>query len=313
MIETIAAAGEYGGPASQDWRALDWSTHERDAAIGGRRVRYVDIGEGAQACVLVHGLGGCWQHWSQTIPALARHGRVIALDLPGFGASQRAAGPVSLDGFADTAAELCGALGLERVVFFGHSMGGPIALRFASRHPELARALVLVAGALYEFTALLGLREVAHYVRLRPSDAAAVYTEALSTGMPMPAAFARSIVASPRLRRLILWPYLHEPAALPARATALVLHGAGARGVFPTVRALGRVDPCAGLADVRCPILSIGARHDRISPPADLARLDAQARGAKSVLIEGAGHMLMLERPQELNAQVERFLGELSR
>ncbi len=311
MIETVAASGDYGAPASPDWRLIDWPAHEHDLPIRGRRVHYVDIGEGPLEFVLVHGMGGCWQHWSQTLPVLAQHGRAIALDLPGFGRSQSPADPVSLDAFADIAAELCRAVGLEHVIFFGHSMGGPVALRFASRHPDLAQALVLVAGALYTFTALLGLRDIARHARERPRDVTAIYAEVLTASLPVPQALKRLIVSQPLARQLALWPYMHRPNTMPADTAALLLHGAGAHGVVPTARAVGRSDPCEGLAGTSCPILSIGARYDHIVPPADIERFDRSAPTATSVLIEGAGHMVMLERPQVFNTQIERFLTAL--
>jgi pimeloyl-ACP methyl ester carboxylesterase len=98
---------------------------------------------------------------------------------------------------------------------------------------------------------------------------------------------------------------------MPADSITLLLGGAGAPGVFPTARAIGRSDPRRGLAEVRCPILSIGARHDRICPPADLAAWTQQTPKATTVLLEECGHMLMLERPQAFNEQIGQFLSEL--
>jgi alpha-beta hydrolase superfamily lysophospholipase len=106
-IDHVPVEADYGAAAEPGWRGLDWSALERDALITGRRVRYLDAGEGHErAIVLVHGMGGRWQHWLETIPSLANHGRVLAVDLPGFGRSEPPAGPPSLDGFADVAAEL---------------------------------------------------------------------------------------------------------------------------------------------------------------------------------------------------------------
>lgn len=146
MITRVAPDGDYGRPATPGWRGRDWSACERDALVARRRLHYLDAGTGDQTFVLVHGMGGRWQHWLETIPLLAENGRVLALDLPGFGRSEPSAATVSLDGFADAAAELIRGLGIERVVLVGHSMGGPIALRFASRHPDLAEAIALSAA-----------------------------------------------------------------------------------------------------------------------------------------------------------------------
>lgn len=130
----------------------------------------------------------------------------------------------------------------------------------------------------------------------------------LTVGIPTPRPLQRLIVGRHWLRQALLWPYMHRPRAIPADSLALMLGGTGTRGVFPAARAIGRSDPRKGLTEVRCPILSIGARHDHICPPADLeawARLTPKAR---TVLVEDCGHMLMIERPRTFNAQLSRFL-----
>jgi pimeloyl-ACP methyl ester carboxylesterase len=119
------------------------------------------------------------------------------------------------------------------------------------------------------------------------------------------------VVRSRALRRLFLSPYVLDPAALPADAASLIVDGAGARGVFPTARAIGRSDPRDGIDAVRCPILSLATEHDRIAPLPDTEALDGDLRCARTVVLEGAGHMAMLERPGAFNAQLLRFAGEL--
>ena len=307
-IETVAANGDYGLPATPDWRAGEWPIHERQLEIHGRRLSFAESGAGSRALVLVHGMGGRWQHWLETIPFLAKYGRVLALDLPGFGRSELPAGGVSLDGYADTAAALCRAVGVEQAVVFGHSMGGPIALRFATRHQGLTEAIVLVAGATDTFSGVLGLRATARLALREPTKTAATLTEVLTVGIPTPRFLQRLIVTRRWLRQALLWPYMHRPAAIAADSLALILGGAGTRGVFPAVRAVGRSDPRQGLTELRCPLLSIGARHDRICPPADLEAWAELTPKARTILLEGCGHIPMIERPRAFNEQVGRFL-----
>jgi pimeloyl-ACP methyl ester carboxylesterase len=83
------APGDYGVTAEPDWRATEWSEHLRTIRLAGRSVTYVEMGSGeGSPVVLVHGLGANWQNWLETLPALARERRTIALDLPGFGESE---------------------------------------------------------------------------------------------------------------------------------------------------------------------------------------------------------------------------------
>ncbi len=312
MIERIAVEDDYARPASPGWRGRDWSACERDAIVAARRLHYLDTGSGERTFVLVHGMGGRWQHWLETIPSLAEHARVLAIDLPGFGQSEPPAAGASLDGFADAVAELIGDLGIERAVFVGHSMGGPIALRFASRHPDLAEAIVLVCGAVFQFSALLGLREILRFVAERPRESVAIAAEIATAGLPAPAGLRRLIASSPRLRRLFLAPYVFDPASLPSESAALIVDGAGAPGVLPTARAIGRSDPREGTEAVSCPILSIAAEHDRIAPLADTEAFQDEVPRARTVVLEGCGHMAMLERAEAFNAQLLAFAQALS-
>jgi pimeloyl-ACP methyl ester carboxylesterase len=89
------------------------------------------------------------------------HGRVIAVDLPGFGRSQP-----PRDG-ADAIAMLVQRLDLPHVVFVGHSLGGPLSVRFAVWHPELVSAIVLVAGAVQTFADALSPHRFGQGVRRR--------------------------------------------------------------------------------------------------------------------------------------------------
>jgi pimeloyl-ACP methyl ester carboxylesterase len=310
VIKRIPANGDYGRPANPQGSAIDWGAHERDTLIDGRRVHYVDIGAGASGFVCVHGMGGSWQLFTEILPSLARHGRAIALDLPGFGGSQMPATPITLELLCDTAAQLAREVGLERVIFIGHSMGGPIALRFATRHPALVDSLILLAGAAKTFSTLLGLREVRRIALERPSDTAAICAEMLTCGLPLPGHLKRVIAKRTPLRAAALWPYVSRPGELRPDIVAAILAGAGAPGVLPTARAIGRSDPYRALRQIGCPILSIGATHDHIVPSADLEAFAVIAPTAKTVLLEDAGHLTMLERPRALNEQIDQFLTE---
>lgn len=311
MIKVVPADGDYAQPATPAWRGTDWRAHERDAIVGGRRLHYLDVGSGARCFMLVHGMGGRWQHWLETIPALAERGRVLALDLPGFGRSELPAVRTSLDGFADAGAALARQLGVERIVLVGHSMGGPIAIRFAARHRDLAGAIVSVAGATYQFSALLGLQDVIRFAAQRPRETAAIAMEIATAGLPAPEPLRRRVVRSPPLRKLFLSPYMVDPLALPADAVQLVVDGAGARGVLPSVRAIGRSDPREGIDAVACPILSLAADEDRIAPLPDTEAFQRDVPRAQTVVFQRCGHMLMLERPQTFNRELTGFAAAL--
>ena len=81
--------------------------------------------------------------------------------------------------------------------------------------------------------------------------------------------------------------------------------------MLPTALAAGRLRPGDGPGQLRCPVVAIGADHDAISPLPDLAAFAQAVPAAQTVVLEGTGHMVMLERPDAFNTEITRFLDRL--
>ncbi len=96
--------------------------------------------------ILLHGLAGSARWWSRNLPALSRSFRVIAIDLPGFGASPRGH-RLDLEEVAGQLASTMDQLGIERASVVGHSMGGLIAGGLAADYPGRVHRLILVDAA----------------------------------------------------------------------------------------------------------------------------------------------------------------------
>ena len=79
---------DYADGDDAAWTDLDWPSMTRSVEVSGRRVNLVDTGGDGPALLFVHGLGGLWQNWLLNIPAFMDRYRVLAPDLPGFGASE---------------------------------------------------------------------------------------------------------------------------------------------------------------------------------------------------------------------------------
>ncbi|HSO31463.1 MAG TPA: alpha/beta hydrolase [Labilithrix sp.] len=128
----------------------------RDVSTRGARVRFVESSPASDGAapplVLVHDGVASHETFLATMEHLSSTFRVIAPDLPGFGASEKPDPqryPYGYDGFADSVADLVAALGLGRVHVCGHAMGGGVALSLAARHPALVHKLVLVDALVY--------------------------------------------------------------------------------------------------------------------------------------------------------------------
>jgi alpha/beta hydrolase family protein len=85
---TAAALGAYGPAGRSAWMDVDWREHQRFVRMDGRALNVIELGEGEPAMVFVHGLSGSWQNWLENLPHFAARHRVLAFDLPGFGASE---------------------------------------------------------------------------------------------------------------------------------------------------------------------------------------------------------------------------------
>jgi pimeloyl-ACP methyl ester carboxylesterase len=103
--------------------------------------------ENAEPLVLIHGLGATKSSWLPVVPDLARRHRVIAIDLPGFGASSKPIGPYNAPWFSDHVFRLLDRMGIERARLAGNSMGGRISIEMAMRSPERVTAIACLCPA----------------------------------------------------------------------------------------------------------------------------------------------------------------------
>src|SRR3954470_23342053 len=127
---------QYGPSGRSAWMDIDWREHQRWVRVQDRWMNVIGPGpaDPAGTIVFVHGLSGSWQNWLENLPHFARTHRVVAMDLPGFGASPMPPEKISITGYADIVEDLCRQLGLGPAVLVGNSMGGFVSAELASRH-----------------------------------------------------------------------------------------------------------------------------------------------------------------------------------
>ena len=115
------------------------------AELGDVALHYVELGEGPEALVLLHGFPQTWYEWRPIMPALGQHYRVIAPDMRGLGDSSRPAGDYDKKTVAGDIWRLVnGHLGIERFHLVGHDWGGPVAYRLAHDHAQAVRRLAIL-------------------------------------------------------------------------------------------------------------------------------------------------------------------------
>jgi pimeloyl-ACP methyl ester carboxylesterase len=123
----------------------------RFAKLDGVRVHYKSYGKGRDALVFVHGWTCNMDFWRGQIPAFESKTRVIAIDLPGHGQSDKPHVDYSMDYFARSIEAVLRDAGVDRAVLVGHSMGTPVIRQFYRKYPNKTLALVIVDGALRPF------------------------------------------------------------------------------------------------------------------------------------------------------------------
>lgn len=273
-----------------------------DVAVPGSRrivrgvgLRYIDMGAGFPI-VLIHGFGGSAYDYRLTLPALAEHCRVIAVDLPGFGYSDRgAATEISGSAWVDTLAELLAQLGVTRAVFVGHSLGGAVVERFAARYPEMVERLVLVAAV-----------SAGDRRPMPPAGALFTVIATLVQGL---------LAASSRLERLAQSRTVYDPSFMTGDVLAGHIQPLRVRGSAAAVRRLFRgsaLDQPVDLSRLTMPVLLLWGDSDKIVRLTVAEQLLAALPHARLEVVAEAGHLVLEEHPETCNRIILDFLQDLA-
>ena len=270
LLVTTAAAQ---GPGSSQGEA-------HYASLDGKRIYYKSYGKGREALVLVH----CWScnmgHWRDQIPDFSKRSRVIALDLPGHGQSDKPEVPYTMDLFASAVDAVMRDAGVERGVLVGHSIGTPVIRQFYRKYPQKVLALVIVDGALRPF----GDKKIGE--QMLASLRAPNYKEASAQ---MFAAMEGPQI-SPEIKERIKESFLNTPQHVLVSAMEGMMD-----------------DSIWGQDKINVPVLAVMAK----SPfwPADTEQFYRSiAPKLEFQMWDGVGHFLMMEKPKQFNEVVITFL-----
>ena len=267
----------------------------------GVRLHYLDRGPANKAddppVVFLHGNSILAEDWSLSIlDQAARQRRCIAFDRPGHGYSEQ---PPGAYGAAEQAAILragARALGLERPIILGHSLGGIVALAWALNHPDEVGGVVFLSGYAYptpraDFIPFMG-------------PAIPVAGPVMSRTILQP---VDRLLLPPLMRRVFepnpVPPYYADiPPDLLLRPTQLEAAAAQIAALIPSAVELSPRYP-----DIRCPVAIVAGRDDRIVNPQDhAARLHRDIEGSTLHLLAGTGHMPHHARPEAVLAAIDR-------
>jgi pimeloyl-ACP methyl ester carboxylesterase len=265
----------------------------KEVAIPGFRVEYMEAGEG-DALVLLHGFGGDKDHWTRVAPYLTPHFRVIAVDLPGFGESDKPRDrdytPTDEVAYLHAIIE---ALGLETFHLGGNSMGGLIAAKYAAAYPTEVESLWLLAPG------GVGSGPIGELATLKRGD-----------HVPL---LARTLEDTDHVLALVT----RKPPYVP-RAVKRALAERGAADYDLHMRVFYEInDEWSAMplekrvAGLQTPTRIVWGEADRLLPVADADVLRAAMPKSSVLRLPDIGHVPMIESPQTVAEDYVAFTRDL--
>lgn len=257
--------------------------------VEGVRVRYLDIGEGP-AVVLLHGFASSIENWAAVIPALKPRHRVIAVDLKGFGWTDRPIGDYSPQAQASLVRAVMKERGVDSAAIVAHSWGSSVALAFALAYPEATERIALYDAWVYE-------QQLPSMFQL---------SRAKGVGEFLFAAFY-SERGEERLANAF-----YDPEIIPEKLVEDIeraMQRPGTRaGALETVRGMKFSELEPRYSTITKPTLLLWGREDIVTPLSNGERLVRQLPSAKLVVYPRCGHFPMIEAIAESNRELLAFL-----
>ena len=264
-------------------------------AVDGINTHYVEAGAG-QPLLLIHGLGASVLTWRDNIGPLAESFRVIALDLPGHGNSDKPDIDYAAPTIVRLIARFVEAIGIEKTAIVGNSVGGALGLMVALAYPDLVSGLVLVGSA--------GLgKEISTYVKLASIPLLGRLLESPKfhgTKFMLHNVFHDPSLASPELIE-----ELYRSRQMPGAKEAVVrvIHNVvNLRGVRDEYV---RIDE---LKDLPMPTMIVWGAEDRIFPVSHAYRAADSSPQTVLKVFEECGHWPHMEKATAFNSAVTKFL-----
>lgn len=266
--------------------------------VGQINTRFWALGDEGTAVILLHGLGGSVENWVLNVSALAQHHRVYAVDLAGFGRSDKPPVLFTLSYGAQFVNDFMEVQRIDRASMIGNSLGGGVTLQFAIRFPDKVEKLVLAnsvgLGKEGAFVMRLATLHLISELLTRPSRKGKTW-------------FLRECVYDPALIPDELVETFYRLASLPGWQKYYL---SALRG-FANFRGQ-RTDIVHSIVDnlvtITAPTLILWGQQDRILPVAHAYIAQDRIPNATLQILNPCGHLPQLERPEEFNALVLEFL-----
>jgi pimeloyl-ACP methyl ester carboxylesterase len=263
----------------------------------GGTIYTISRGDGPPV-VFCHGVTLSSRVWAKQFEAFPAAGfRAVAFDSRGHGESTVGESGHSIDNLADDLRTVLEELDLHDAILVGHSMGGMAVQAFAIRHPDVVRARV--KGLVLQSTSSHNLVSDARRVRAAIERLVGIGPDLGTFMRPRNLGFLLARIG-----------FGNDPHPSHVEATRQMLAACSRETTREAATALLRLDLTDGLPRVRVPTLVIVGTADALTPPRDSQRIADLIPGARLIEYPGAGHMLMYERSDEVDALIFEFAWE---
>jgi len=266
--------------------------------VGQINARFWFLGDEGTTVILLHGIGASVESWITNINSLAQNHRVYAIDLVGFGYSDKPSVPTTFSYGAQFVKDFMETQHIGRATLVGNSLGGGVTLQFAIQFADRVEKLVLVAsgGLGKEVNLLLRMASLPLIGELLTRPSRKGTSRLLRQCIYDPALVADDLVEL--FYRLAALPGAQESFLSTLRA-AFNFWGMRADLIRSTVD---------NLATIAAPTLIVWGQQDRILPVAHAYVAEKRIPNARLHIFDACGHLPQLERPNEFNAVVLEFL-----
>jgi pimeloyl-ACP methyl ester carboxylesterase len=250
------------------------------------KVTFSDTGKG-RVVILLHGFLGSHKIWEKTIINLSKSYRVIAIDLPGHGATPNFGYAHSMDLMAKCVKAVMDHLRFKKGVIIGHSMGGYVALAFADLFPDYVKGLCLYHSSAY-----------ADPPEKKKDRLRAVSAVKANRGLYTKNTI-KSLFAAKNLK------YLKDEISFATN----IAKGTSKQGIIAALYGMKdrpRRDMILALVDY--PIMMVIGQHDNVLPYEQLLEQAKKIKNGTVLFLEHDGHFGFLESPRESNSALRKFL-----
>lgn len=263
---------------------------EKFQKVGNINISYISEGSG-KPILFIHGLSGYKENWEFSIPFFSKNYNAIAIDLPGFGNSDKPVTDYTIDFYSEVIKDFLEELRIEKTVLVGNSMGGQISLLFALKYPQKLEKLVL-------------------------ADAAGINPEGAQNPLPLdPKAMSQPKGLSPAIVKMIMRMLFYKQSEVSEKLVERAIldmkredYPASFNALLSSASNIFETDLTESIKDIIIPTLIVWGEKDRLLSQKYAQIFNEKIKKSKLALIGECGHVPMLEKPDEFNKAVDNFI-----